>query len=50
MGALSAILRASAVSDQPPELKKLDLWSGQWTTKGKLYDTAHSHAGELPSP
>ena len=43
----AALLRASAQSTQPPELKKLDLWSGQWTTKGKLYDTPHSHVGEI---
>ena len=47
VGALAAMLRASALSDQPSELKKLGQWSGQWTTKGKLYDTAHSHAGEI---
>ena len=47
MGAIAARLRASAQSNQPPELKKLDVWSGQWTTKGKLYDTPHSHAGEI---
>jgi hypothetical protein len=47
MGAIAARLRASAQSNQPPELKKLDAWSGQWTTKGKLYDTPHSHAGEI---
>jgi hypothetical protein len=32
---------------QTPELKKLDAWTGRWTTQGKLYDTAFSHAGEI---
>jgi hypothetical protein len=46
MGVLAA-LPASTQTVQPPELKKLDAWSGQWTTKGKRYETAYSHAGEI---
>lgn len=34
-------------TQQSPELKKLDAWTGRWTTQGKLYDTAFSHAGEI---
>lgn len=32
---------------QGPERKNLDAWSGRWTTQGKLYDTAYSHAGDI---
>jgi hypothetical protein len=32
---------------QRPELKILDAWSGRWTTQGKLFDTAYSHAGSI---
>jgi hypothetical protein len=32
---------------QSPALKVLDAWTGQWTTRGKLYDTPYSHAGEI---
>ncbi len=30
-----------------PELKKLDVWSGRWTTQGKLIATPYSHAGNI---
>jgi hypothetical protein len=43
VGADSSVSRTM----QSPELKVLDAWSGYWTTRGKLYDTAYSHAGEI---
>jgi hypothetical protein len=55
LGSMSAVTvgsRASRPSQQTPQarkpgLKKLDAWSGRWTTQGKLYDTAYSHAGSI---
>ena len=53
MSGLAALSRASfrqqpaQAPQQAPELKKLDAWTGRWTTQGKLYDTAFSHAGEI---
>lgn len=32
---------------QATELKRLDAWSGRWTTEGKLLDTPYSHAGKI---
>ncbi len=37
----------SQQSAQSPELKKLDAWSGRWSTHGKLYKTAYSTEGEI---
>jgi hypothetical protein len=55
LGSMSAVRVASQASRpsqesllrQKPELKNLDAWSGRWTTQGKLYDTAYSHAGNI---
>ncbi len=47
------LLRAQPTSPDSPqappsaELKKLDAWTGQWTTHGKLYATPYSPAGEI---
>jgi len=38
---------AQETAARAPELQVLDAWSGKWTTHGKLYDTAHSKAGEI---
>lgn len=38
---------AASQSPQSAELQKLDAWTGRWTTHGKLYDTAYSHAGDI---
>ncbi len=55
LGSMSAVRVASQASrpsqqsllTQKPGLKNLDAWSGRWTTQGKLYDTAYSHAGNI---
>lgn len=53
MSGLAALSAASfrqqpaQAPQQTPELKRLDAWTGRWTTQGKLYDTAFSHAGEI---
>jgi hypothetical protein len=52
MGGLNIASRASRQSQQIPQarkpgLKNLDAWNGRWTTQGKLYDTAYSHAGNI---
>jgi hypothetical protein len=37
----------SPQSQQSAETKKLDAWTGQWTTRGKLYKTPYSPEGEI---
>jgi hypothetical protein len=49
---LTVASRVSRLSQQTPQawkpgLKNLDVWNGRWTTQGKLYDTAYSHAGNI---
>jgi hypothetical protein len=45
LGSHSTTVMAQA--PQSAELKKLDAWTGQWTTRGTLYKTAYSPAGEI---
>jgi hypothetical protein len=53
MSAFAGILQAHPPSPAPPqspqsaETRKLDAWTGKWTTTGKLYKTAYSPAGEI---
>jgi hypothetical protein len=48
--AFSVASHPSPIAAQEPqslELKKLDAWTGRWTTRGKLYKTAYSPAGDI---
>jgi hypothetical protein len=50
LAALSLASHSSTVSaqaQQSAELKRLDAWRGQWTTRGRLYKTAYSPEGEI---